>query len=245
MSQMTATARPLRAPRRVSGLPPLRVIPSQIRNTGNGAFAATCIVLLTCGLLALLVLNTALAQGSIALGQLQRESTALGDSASNLREQVNTASSAGALALKASQLGMVRSNERAYIDLATGTITGTASPASRNQAFPIVISPTPPSAAAKKAAAELVAAAKKVSVSAQKSALPPAAPLVAPAAPATPKSAGAVPGTPVPATLGASGQPAAPSATSRPTTQPTTQPTTPSSPTSSSTSQPTTTAAPR
>lgn len=228
MSQVTVTARPLPAPRRASSRPSLRVIPSRIHSTGHGGFAAVCIVLLTCGLIALLLLNTALAQGSLTLGQLQRESTGLADSASNLQEQINQASASGALALKASQLGMVRSNERAYIDLAKGTVTGTASPASRNQALPIIVSATPPSDATKKVAARFTAAATAATAAArsagkaaekavEKAASAATTSAQAAVAPATPKSAGVTPGAAATATLGAAstGQP---TTTSQPTT---------------------------
>ena len=261
MSQMSATARPLRVsshvpsrapfqvpargPRRGNGKPPLRVIPSRIRTTGNGGFAAACIALLTLGLVALLLLNTALAQGSIALGQLQRESTALSDSASNLKEQIEASSASGALALKASQLGMVRANERAYIDLAKGTVAGTAYPATRLQAFPIVTSPTPTPEAAKKVASagtSATLAAEKVAASAAAAAAakpttaatkPPAAaatkpttaatkpaatkPAATPAA--TPKTAGAAAVATPAATLGTTSRTGKPAATQpKPTT---------------------------
>ena len=144
MSQMTATARPLRAPKRAAAPAPLRVIPTRITHSGNGAFATLCIVLLTAGLIALLLLNTALAQGSLVLGGLQRESARLSDTASNLQEEIDRSSATGALARSAAALGMVRMNQRGYIDLAKGTVTGEPEPATRNNAFPIVTSPTPP-----------------------------------------------------------------------------------------------------
>ena len=147
MSQATATARPLRsparAPRRGPARAPLRVIPARITTTGSGAFAAICVTLLVTGLIALLVLNTALAKGSIELGELQRESALLSEAAGDLQEQIESASASGALAEKASRLGLVRSNERAHIDITTGKVSGTAHPASRSLAFPVVTSPTP------------------------------------------------------------------------------------------------------
>ena len=148
MSQMTATARPLRIPRRSPAPTPLRVIPARITHTGNGAFVAICIGLLTGGLIALLLLNTALAQGSLALGDLNRESVRLGDTAGNLQEEIDRASATGALARSAAGIGMVRMNTRGYIDLAKGTVTGAAEAATKNNAFPIVTSPTPPAVAA-------------------------------------------------------------------------------------------------
>jgi hypothetical protein len=119
------------------------VIPARITTTGSGAFAAICVILLVTGLIALLVLNTALAKGSIELGELQRESALLSEAAGNLQEEIDSASASGALAEKASQLGLVRSNERAHIDISTGKVSGTAHPASRSLAFPVVTSPTP------------------------------------------------------------------------------------------------------
>ncbi len=144
MSQMTATARPLRAPRRGPTATPLRVMPTRFATTGNGAFATLCLVLLTVGLIALLLLNTALAQGSLVVGNLQRESTALTNSAANLKAEIAAASAGGTLAAAAVKLGMVRSNERAYINLSTGKVSGTAYPATSFQALPIVTRATPP-----------------------------------------------------------------------------------------------------
>ena len=169
MSQMTATARPVRAPRRgPAPVSSLRVLPARMASTGNGAFATLCIVLLTAGLIALLVLNTALAQGSLALGQLQRDSARLTDTAGNLQEQIDRASASGALARSASQLGMVRMSERGYIDLAAGTVTGEPKPATKDLAIPIVTSPTP--LAVTKKVKGLLSSATSVATKAQTSA---------------------------------------------------------------------------
>ncbi|MGW5238990.1 hypothetical protein ACWEOW_08660 [Monashia sp. NPDC004114] len=203
MSQMTAAARPLRAPRRTPGPVPLRVIPTRIAQSGNGAFATICIVLLTAGLIALLLLNTALAQGSLVLGDLQRESARLADTSSNLQEEIDRSSATGALALSASQLGMVRMNQRGYIDLATGSVSGEPEPATRNNAFPIVTSPTP---------SKVTAQVKKLLDSATKAAKAQQAP---PAGAAAGAATGTATGTPT--------APPTPGAT--PTGQPTGQPT--------------------
>ncbi|EWT03210.1 membrane protein [Intrasporangium oryzae NRRL B-24470] len=194
MSQVTATARPLRSPRRGPAVTPLRVIPTRIAHTGNGAFVAICVVLLTVGLIALLLLNTALAQGSLTLGQLQRESSTLRDTAANLQEEIDRASASGALARRASELGMVRANQRAYIDLAKGSVTGTPEPATRGQAFPIVTSPTPP--AVTRQVKSILASGTKAAAAATPAATPtPTATSTAPSTPgATPTSSGATPG---------------------------------------------------
>ena len=209
MSQMTATARPLRAPRRAPAPAPLRVIPSSITRTGNGAFAALCITLLVGGLIALLLLNTALAQGSLALGDLQRESARLDDTASNLHEQIDAASATGALARSASALGMVRMNTRGYIDLRTGKVTGKPEAATKQNAFPIVTSPTPPTVTKK--VSSILAKATKVATEEEKAAAAAKAAGTGAAAGAgagaTPTTPGATDGAPSGSTLGTTQNP--------------------------------------
>ncbi len=167
-------------------------MPARITSTGHGAFAGICVVLLTVGLIGLLLLNTALAHGSLVLGQLQRESRLLHDSSGNLQEAIDQASSSGTLARTASSLGMVRANQRAYIDLAAGTVAGEAEPATKDNALPIVISATPPVETTKKVSGVL-SSATKAAKAAQ-----------AAAAAATPKSAGAAASGSGAATLGSS-----------------------------------------
>lgn len=142
MSQMTATARPLRSgartARRTPAPAPLRVIPARVQTTGGAGFVGLCAGLLLIGLICLLLLNTALAQGAMGLSQLQRESSSLRVQTSSLQQRINDASSAGNLAQAASELGMVRSAGRGYIDLSTGKVTGEAMPAGPNQALTII-----------------------------------------------------------------------------------------------------------
>lgn len=208
MSQMTATARPLRTPRRGTAPVPLRVMPRRIAATGNGGFATACLVLLTAGLIGLLLLNTALAQGSLALGALQKESAVLSDSAANLRQDIAAASASGTLARSATELGMVRSNERAYIDLASGKVTGTAYPATTYQALTIVTAPTPPPVPSGAERNLLAKAATSVLTTAAPKSAPKttAKPKAKPGASATPKTAGDAAAGPSTATLGASTQ---------------------------------------
>ena len=81
MSQQTATARVAsRAPaRRVAPPQPLRVVPAAVGHPGNGVFAALCMTLLCGGLVGLLMLNTAMAEGSFTLHNLQSTSGELAD----------------------------------------------------------------------------------------------------------------------------------------------------------------------
>jgi hypothetical protein len=148
MCQITATARALRDPRRApSAAPhrvaPLRVLPTRIQTSGNGSFATLCVTLLTLGLIGLLLLNTALADGSLTVGALKKESGQLTDRAGALNETITRASSSPALAAKAASLGMVRAGERGYIDLGKGVVKGSPQPATRLLAVPIVLAPAP------------------------------------------------------------------------------------------------------
>jgi hypothetical protein len=201
------------------------VLPARIGSTGSGAFAALCIVLLTAGLIALLLLNTALAQGSLALGQLQRDSARLTDTASNLQEEIDAASASGSLARRATQLGMVRMSERAYIDLATGTVTGEAKAATKDLAVPIVTSPTPLAVTSKVKGvlSSATSVATKAQTSAQKAAAAAKAatagqaaagttPTATPTANATPSAPGAAATPGATPTLGTSAGPSAPPA---------------------------------
>jgi hypothetical protein len=173
------------------------VVPARIATTGTGSFASICVLLLTTGLIALLLLNTALAQGSLELGKLQRESAVLAETAGDYQEQIDRASASGALAKKASQLGMVRANERGYIDLRSGKVTGTAYPASSAHAVKVVTSPTPVPKRAK----------PKPSKAAE-------VPATSGAAAATPTAAGSAPSPTAPATLAPTTAAPTPSATS-------------------------------
>jgi len=236
MSQMTATARPLRVPRRgPAPVASLRVLPARMASTGSGAFATLCIVLLTAGLIALLVLNTALAQGSIALGQLQRDSARLADTAGNLQEQIDRSSASGALARSAAQLGMVRMSERGYIDLAAGTVTGEPKPATKDLALPIVTSPTPLQVTkeVKGLLSSATSVATKAQTSAQKAAAAKAAEAkrtkaaAAAAAAATPTAPSAAVNPAATPTLGTGGAPSAQPTQPTQPTQPADKPTQP------------------
>ncbi|MEW1955754.1 hypothetical protein [Terrabacter sp. NPDC080008] len=199
MSQMTATARPLRTPRRGPAPTPLRVIPSSISRTGNGVFTAICIALLAVGLITLLLLNTALAQGAMALGDLQRESVRLSDTTGNLQEEIARASATGALAASAAKIGMVRMNTRGYIDLSTGTVTGKPEPATKENAFPVVTSPTPP---AFSSTVSKILSSGTASAAASSAASSSAGATAAPSHDATPTTPGAGAQAPAASTLG-------------------------------------------
>jgi hypothetical protein len=72
-------------------------------------------VLLAGGLVALLMLNTALSQDSFNLQRLQRQTTQLTNEQQGLQQQIDGWSAPDALAARARQLGMVPANNPAFV----------------------------------------------------------------------------------------------------------------------------------
>ncbi len=141
MSQMTATrapARPLRRP--TAAARPLRVVQGDLV-AGQGWFLATCVALLAGGLLAVLILNTALAQGSFELGRLQATSSQLADQEEALTHSIDTQRAPSRLAQRAEQLGMVPAESPAFLRLSDGKVLGVATAAKAGDNFTVVVSP--------------------------------------------------------------------------------------------------------
>jgi len=148
MSQQTATARVAsRAPQRRSAPPqPLRVVPAAVGQPGNGVFAAACMVLLVAGLFGLLMLNTAMAEGSFTLNNLQKTSGELTDTQDALTQAIDAQRSPANLAARAAKLGMVPAGSAAFLRLSDGKVLGVAEPATKRPGFTVVTAAQPPSA---------------------------------------------------------------------------------------------------
>ena len=143
MSQQTATARVAsRAPaRRVAPPQPLRVVPAAVGHPGNGVFAAVCMTLLCAGLFGLLMLNTAMAEGSFTLHNLQSTSGELADTQDALTQAIDAQRSPANLAARATRLGMVPSDSAAFLRLSDGKVLGVAKPAAKDGGFTVVTAP--------------------------------------------------------------------------------------------------------
>lgn len=150
MSQQTATVRvaPRPTPRRAPAPQPLRVVPAAVGQPGNGLFAALCVLLLTGGLVALLMLNTAMAEGSFTLHDLEATSGELADTQEALTTAIDAQRSPGHLASRALQLGMVPSESAAFLRLSDGKVLGVAKPAKKDAGFSVVTAPQQPKAKA-------------------------------------------------------------------------------------------------
>ena len=144
MSQQTATARVAsRAPQRRNAAPPqpLRVVPAAMGQPGNGVFAAICMVAMVAGLVSLLMLNTAMAEGSFTLNRLQKTSGELADTQDALTQAIDAQRSPANLASRARRFGMVPADSAAFLRLSDGKILGVASPAKQVPAFTVVTAP--------------------------------------------------------------------------------------------------------
>ncbi|WP_327283005.1 MULTISPECIES: hypothetical protein [unclassified Streptomyces] len=100
-------------------------------------FVLLVVALLAGGLISLLLLNSALNQGSFQLSKLKKETTALTDEEQALQRDVDGYSAPDALQRRAHELGLVPGGSPVFIG-PDGKVTGTAAPAE---------APAPPPAA--------------------------------------------------------------------------------------------------
>lgn len=118
----------------------------------RAGLVALCLALLTAGLVAVLLLNTSMAQGSYLLGSLQAKSSELADTESALRHAVDAQGAPAELAKRAMQLGMVPASSAAFLRVSDGQVLGVAQPATADRGFTVVaqakpVSPAPAAAA--------------------------------------------------------------------------------------------------
>jgi len=145
MSQMTSTARvgarSLNRP--ATTTPRLRVVTGAPLRRGDAAFGITCAILLAAGLIGLLLLNTALAQGSFTLHDLRASSDRLTDVQDALNQSVQASRSPANLASRALSMGMVPAQSAAFLRLSDGAVIGVAIPAAAGSGFTVVRTPAP------------------------------------------------------------------------------------------------------
>lgn len=103
-------------------------------------FALLVLAVLGIGLLALLMLNTAMDEDSVRMQQAQQRQAALTDREQQLSQQLSGLSAPSALASQAAALGLVPNPQPAFINPTTGAVLGTASPAPTPSPVP---TPTP------------------------------------------------------------------------------------------------------
>ncbi|WP_329391026.1 hypothetical protein OG625_28335 [Streptomyces sp. NBC_01351] len=132
--------------RRALGGRPVRPARPRPRSGGQAArtpFVLLVVALLGGGLISLLLLNSALNEGSFQLTKLKKETTALTDEEQALQRDVDAYSAPGALQRRAQELGLVPGGSPVFIG-PDGKVTGTAAKAEP----PPAPSPPPPAASA-------------------------------------------------------------------------------------------------
>lgn len=105
--------------------PNLRLVsPLRADRASRGAFLLVVTGTLAIGLLAMLLINTALAQGAFTVSDLKSQQATLLEQEAMLREEVSALAAPGALERAARDMGMVPSLAPAFLNLADGTILG-------------------------------------------------------------------------------------------------------------------------
>jgi hypothetical protein len=98
-------------------------------------------LLLVGGLVSLLLLNTAMAEGSFTLHRLQQTSGELTDTQEALTQAIDAQRSPANLATRAGRLGMVPSDSAAFLRLSDGKVLGVAKAATKDSRFTVVTAP--------------------------------------------------------------------------------------------------------
>jgi len=106
----------------------LRLVPPVRRPAPKAPFVVLLGALLTTGLAGLLYLHTALAEDSFRLHDLATRSAVLADQEQALEQEVAEAASPSRLADRAEAMGMVRSENPAFIRLSDGAVLGKPKP---------------------------------------------------------------------------------------------------------------------
>ncbi|MET7300084.1 hypothetical protein [Embleya sp. NPDC005575] len=102
----------------------IRLAAHQAKGSTRTPFVVLVVGLLGGGLLSLLLLNTALNQGSFELGRLQKRQEQLTDDREALQRDLDAKAAPGELARRAQELGLVPGGSPVFIDPATGRVLG-------------------------------------------------------------------------------------------------------------------------
>src|SRR3954462_1152974 len=102
----------------------LSVVPAAPFRAPRAPFVVVVVAILAAGLVGLLLLNTALAQGSFRVHDLQRKTAALQDREQELQVAVDAADNPARLASAARHLGLVAAEDPGFLRLSDGRILG-------------------------------------------------------------------------------------------------------------------------
>lgn len=126
-----------------------RLLPVGAGHAARTPFVLLVVLLLGGGLIGLLVLNSALSEGSFHLDDLQKDTKTLTDEEQALQRDVDAYSAPDALQRRARELGMVPGGDPAFLN-PDGTVKGVPGAAARNSSLLTVRPPeviaSPPAA---------------------------------------------------------------------------------------------------
>lgn len=118
-----------------------RLLPVRPKGAARTPFVLLVVLLLGGGLIGLLVLNSALSEGSFKLDDLQDDVKSYTDEEQALQRDVDAYSAPDALQRRARELGMVPGGDPAFLN-PDGTVEGVPSPARQTVArMPLVLAP--------------------------------------------------------------------------------------------------------
>lgn len=130
--------------------PHLRLVsPLRPERASRGVFAVLVTSLLGIGLVAMLLINTQLAQGAFVVSELSHQKAQLAEQEAVLNEQVAAAAAPEALSSRARALGMIPSETPVFIRVPDGAILGKpkAAKVARDAAAPRIAMPADVTAA--------------------------------------------------------------------------------------------------
>lgn len=124
--------------------PRLGVVPAPAASVSTLGFVGIIIALITIGMAGVMVVTTSVSAQSRELAALRRDATELSYQSAALESYLQRMSSANALALRASSLGLVPNPHPAFINLSDGSVTGAPERATgREMPFLRGIAPAP------------------------------------------------------------------------------------------------------
>lgn len=119
-----------------------QLLPSGASTAARTPFVLLVVLLLGGGLIALLVLNSALNEGSFELSRLKKETTELTEEQQALQRDVDAYAAPEALQRRAGELGLVPGGIPVFID-PDGTVRGVPSPAATPPPAPVRVTKPP------------------------------------------------------------------------------------------------------
>ncbi|GHD97899.1 septum formation initiator family protein [Streptomyces alanosinicus] len=119
----------------------VRLFPAGRAQAARAPFVLLVVLLLGGGLIGLLVLNSALSEGSFKLADLQKRTKSLTDEEQGLQRDIDAYSAPDALQRRARELGMVPGGDPAFLG-PDGRVKGVPSAAPRSAALTVPAAPT-------------------------------------------------------------------------------------------------------